>query len=57
MARQSVIRQILTVFGELGYLMDSDSDYLDLTNGANPSADPTEVVNKAQIGFEVEYFK
>lgn len=45
MALQSMIRQIMTGFGELGYLMDSDSDSLDSTRGANPSADPGEVVN------------
>lgn len=45
MALQSMIRQIMTGFGELGYLMDSDSDSLDSNRGANPSADPGEVLS------------
>ncbi|XP_003970493.2 E3 ubiquitin-protein ligase RLIM [Takifugu rubripes] len=45
MALQSMIRQIMTGFGELGYLMDSDSDSLDSTRGANPSTDHADVVN------------
>ncbi|CAF99087.1 unnamed protein product [Tetraodon nigroviridis] len=47
MALQSMIRQIMTGFGELGYLMDSDSDSLDSTRGANPSADPGEALGNA----------
>ncbi|XP_069027724.1 E3 ubiquitin-protein ligase RLIM [Embiotoca jacksoni] len=39
MALQSMIRQIMTGFGELGYLMDSDSDSSDSTRGANAPAD------------------
>lgn len=45
MALQSMIRQIMTGFGELGYLMDSDSDSLDLNRGVNPSAEPGEAPN------------
>uniref|UniRef100_A0A3Q1G4V2 RING-type E3 ubiquitin transferase n=1 Tax=Acanthochromis polyacanthus TaxID=80966 RepID=A0A3Q1G4V2_9TELE len=39
MALQSMIRQIMTGFGELGYLMDSDSDSSDSNRGANTTAD------------------
>ncbi|XP_008282601.1 E3 ubiquitin-protein ligase RNF12-B [Stegastes partitus] len=39
MALQSMIRQIMTGFGELGYLMDSDSDSSDSNRGANTPAD------------------
>lgn len=39
MALQSMIRQIMTGFGELGYLMDSDSDSTDSNRGANTPAD------------------
>ncbi|XP_019725279.1 E3 ubiquitin-protein ligase RLIM [Hippocampus comes] len=42
MALQSMIRQIMTGFGELGYLMDSDSDSSDSNRGANASADLAE---------------
>lgn len=45
MALQSMIRQIMTGFGELGYLMDSDSDSSDSTRGANTHADLTEALN------------
>ncbi|XP_057705434.1 E3 ubiquitin-protein ligase RLIM [Corythoichthys intestinalis] len=45
MALQSMIRQIMTGFGELGYLMDSDSDSSDSNRGANASADLTENSN------------
>lgn len=47
MALQSMIRQIMTGFGELGYLMDSDSDSLDSNRGANTSADLDGVLNSA----------
>ncbi|XP_063347776.1 E3 ubiquitin-protein ligase RLIM [Pelmatolapia mariae] len=39
MALQSMIRQIMTGFGELGYLMDSDSDSSDSNRGANAPAE------------------
>ncbi|KAM7417845.1 hypothetical protein PAMA_017477 [Pampus argenteus] len=45
MALQSMIRQIMTGFGELGYLMDSDSDSSDSNRGANTPADLTETLN------------
>lgn len=45
MALQSMIRQIMTGFGELGYLMDSDSDSLDSGRGANHPADPGEALS------------
>ncbi|KAM7389612.1 hypothetical protein PAMP_023577 [Pampus punctatissimus] len=45
MALQSMIRQIMTGFGELGYLMDSDSDSSDSNRGANTPADLTEALN------------
>uniref|UniRef100_A0A3Q3W218 RING-type E3 ubiquitin transferase n=1 Tax=Mola mola TaxID=94237 RepID=A0A3Q3W218_MOLML len=45
MALQSMIRQIMTGFGELGYLMDSDSDSLDSNRGANTPADLADVLN------------
>ncbi|XP_077466088.1 E3 ubiquitin-protein ligase RLIM-like isoform X1 [Stigmatopora argus] len=45
MALQSMIRQILTGFGDLGYLVDSDSDSSDSNRGANASADLTESSN------------
>lgn len=45
MALQSMIRQIMTGFGELGYLMDSDSDSLDSNRGANTPVDLAEVLN------------
>ncbi|XP_030001116.1 E3 ubiquitin-protein ligase RLIM [Sphaeramia orbicularis] len=45
MALQSMIRQIMTGFGELGYLMDSDSDSSDSNRGANTPADLAEVLN------------
>ncbi|KAM9850288.1 E3 ubiquitin-protein ligase RLIM [Aulostomus maculatus] len=47
MALQSMIRQIMTGFGELGYLMDSDSDSSDSNRGANTSADLAEALNSA----------
>ncbi|XP_044061939.1 E3 ubiquitin-protein ligase RLIM [Siniperca chuatsi] len=45
MALQSMIRQIMTGFGELGYLMDSDSDSSDSNRGVNTPADLTEALN------------
>nr|XP_057919787.1 E3 ubiquitin-protein ligase RLIM [Doryrhamphus excisus] len=45
MALQSMIRQIMTGFGELGYLMDSDSDSSDSNRGANAPADVSETPN------------
>lgn len=44
MALQSMIRQIMTGFGELGYLMDSDSDSSDSNRGTGTTAD-TESLN------------
>ncbi|KAK2849285.1 hypothetical protein Q5P01_009119 [Channa striata] len=45
MALQSMIRQIMTGFGELGYLMDSDSDSSDSNRGANTPSDVAEPLN------------
>lgn len=45
MALQSMIRQIMTGFGELGYLMDSDSDSSDSNRGVNTTADLAEALN------------
>lgn len=45
MALQSMIRQIMTGFGELGYLMDSDSDSFDSNRVANTAADLAEAPN------------
>lgn len=45
MALQSMIRQIMTGFGELGYLMDSDSDSSDSNRGAGAPADLAEALN------------
>ncbi|XP_056136710.1 E3 ubiquitin-protein ligase RLIM [Lampris incognitus] len=45
MALQSMIRQIMTGFGELSYLMDSDSESSDSTRGANTPADLSEALN------------
>ncbi|XP_037316964.2 E3 ubiquitin-protein ligase RLIM [Pungitius pungitius] len=45
MALQSMIRQIMTGFGELGYLMDSDSDSSDSNRGAATPADLAEALN------------
>ncbi|XP_072519610.1 E3 ubiquitin-protein ligase RLIM isoform X2 [Salminus brasiliensis] len=39
LALQSMIRQIMTGFGELSYFMDSDSDSSDSNRGSNPSVD------------------
>ncbi|CAJ1058050.1 E3 ubiquitin-protein ligase RLIM [Xyrichtys novacula] len=48
MALQSMIRQIMTGFGELGYLMDSDSDSSDSNRGANTTADLSEALNNPE---------
>lgn len=45
MALQSMIRQIMTGFGELGYLMDSDSDSSDSNRGASTPVDLAEALN------------
>ncbi|XP_054453952.1 E3 ubiquitin-protein ligase RLIM [Anoplopoma fimbria] len=45
MALQSMIRQIMTGFGELGYLMDSDSDSSDSNRGVSTPADLAEALN------------
>ncbi|KAM4621297.1 E3 ubiquitin-protein ligase RLIM [Polymixia lowei] len=45
MALQSMIRQIMTGFGELSYLMDSDSESSDSNRGANTPADLAEALN------------
>ncbi|XP_034037176.1 E3 ubiquitin-protein ligase RNF12-A [Thalassophryne amazonica] len=47
MALQSMIRQIMTGFGELGYLMDSDSDSSDSVRGTNTPADLSEALNSS----------
>ncbi|XP_026186522.1 E3 ubiquitin-protein ligase RLIM [Mastacembelus armatus] len=44
-ALQSMIRQIMTGFGELGYLMDSDSDSSDSNRGASAPTDLAEALN------------
>ncbi|XP_045886174.1 E3 ubiquitin-protein ligase RNF12-B [Micropterus dolomieu] len=49
MALQSMIRQIMTGFGELGYLMDSDSDSSDSNRGANTPADLAETLNNPDV--------
>ncbi|KAK5864951.1 hypothetical protein PBY51_016151 [Eleginops maclovinus] len=48
MALQSMIRQIMTGFGELGYLMDSDSDSSDSNRGATTPADLAEALNNPE---------
>ncbi|XP_014068841.1 E3 ubiquitin-protein ligase RNF12-A isoform X1 [Salmo salar] len=53
MALQTMIRQIMTGFGELSYFMDSDSDSSDSNRGAgNPSgaADLAEALNTPEGG-------
>lgn len=45
MALQSMIRQIMTGFGELGYLMDSDSESSDSNRGVNTTTDLAEALN------------
>ncbi|XP_029368993.1 E3 ubiquitin-protein ligase RLIM [Echeneis naucrates] len=49
MALQSMIRQIMTGFGELGYLMDSDSDSSDSNRGANTPSDLNEALNNPDV--------
>ncbi|XP_020503545.2 E3 ubiquitin-protein ligase RNF12-A [Labrus bergylta] len=49
MALQSMIRQIMTGFGELGYLMDSDSDSSDSNRGVNTPADLAEAVSNPEV--------
>ncbi|CAL8263415.1 unnamed protein product [Lota lota] len=48
MALQSMIRQIMTGFGELSYLMDSDSESSDSNRGAGTPAEPTETLNNPE---------
>ncbi|XP_062249631.1 E3 ubiquitin-protein ligase RLIM [Platichthys flesus] len=48
MALQSMIRQIMTGFGELGYLMDSDSDSSDSNRGASTPSDLGETLNNPE---------
>ncbi|KAG7283127.1 hypothetical protein CRUP_033073 [Coryphaenoides rupestris] len=48
MALQSMIRQIMTGFGELSYLMDSDSESSDSNRGAGTPAEPTEALNNPE---------
>ena len=48
MALQSMIRQIMTGFGELGYLMDSDSDSSDSNRGASTPSEPGETLNNPE---------
>uniref|UniRef100_A0A3P9H575 RING-type E3 ubiquitin transferase n=1 Tax=Oryzias latipes TaxID=8090 RepID=A0A3P9H575_ORYLA len=48
MALQSMIRQIMTGFGELGYLMDSDSDSSDSNRAAGTPAD-SETLNNPDV--------
>ncbi|XP_019944894.1 E3 ubiquitin-protein ligase RLIM [Paralichthys olivaceus] len=48
MALQSMIRQIMTGFGELGYLMDSDSDSSDSNRGASTPTDLGETLNNPE---------
>lgn len=47
MALQSMIRQIMTGFGELGYLMDSDSDSSDSNRGVNTPSDLAEALSNS----------
>ncbi|XP_034399039.1 E3 ubiquitin-protein ligase RNF12-A [Cyclopterus lumpus] len=49
MALQSMIRQIMTGFGELGYLMDSDSDSSDSNRGVSTPADLAESLNNPDV--------
>ncbi|KAJ3587464.1 hypothetical protein NHX12_011061 [Muraenolepis orangiensis] len=48
MALQSMIRQIMTGFGELSYLMDSDTESSDSNRGAGTPAEPTEALNNPE---------
>ncbi|KAJ8338364.1 hypothetical protein SKAU_G00373300 [Synaphobranchus kaupii] len=45
MALQSMIRQIMTGFGELSYFMDSDSDSSDSNRGPNPPPEHGEALH------------
>ncbi|KAJ8372568.1 hypothetical protein AAFF_G00281120 [Aldrovandia affinis] len=45
MALQSMIRQIMTGFGELSYFMDSDSDSSDSNRGPNPPPEHAEALH------------
>ncbi|KAM3866796.1 E3 ubiquitin-protein ligase RLIM [Diretmus argenteus] len=53
MALQSMIRQIMTGFGELSYLVDSDSDSSDSNRGANTPADLAEALNSPDAAAAV----
>lgn len=50
MALQSMIRQIMTGFGELSYFMDSDSDSTDSSRGSNPAADLSDSLGNPEAG-------
>ncbi|KAB5571093.1 hypothetical protein PHYPO_G00220980 [Pangasianodon hypophthalmus] len=50
MALQSMIRQIMTGFGELSYFMDSDSDSTDSSRGSNPAADLADALGNPDAG-------
>lgn len=50
MALQSMIRQIMTGFGELSYFMDSDSDSTDSSRGSNPAADLADALGNPDMG-------
>lgn len=50
MALQSMIRQIMTGFGELSYFMDSDSDSTDSSRGSNPTADLADALGNPDAG-------
>ncbi|XP_035264030.1 E3 ubiquitin-protein ligase RLIM [Anguilla anguilla] len=49
MALQSMIRQIMTGFGELSYFMDSDSDSSDSTRGPNPPPEQGEALHSPDV--------
>lgn len=48
-ALQSMIRQIMTGFGELGYLMDTHSDSTDSNRATNTPADLGEALNSPDV--------
>ncbi|KAM9470449.1 E3 ubiquitin-protein ligase RLIM isoform 1-T2 [Clarias gariepinus] len=50
MALHSMIRQIMTGFGELSYFMDSDSDSTDSSRGSNPAADLVDALGNPDAG-------
>ncbi|KAF4085548.1 hypothetical protein AMELA_G00096420 [Ameiurus melas] len=50
MALQSMIRQIMTGFGELSYFMDSDSDSTDSSRGSNPATDLADALGNPDAG-------